>query len=678
MERNSSGSGMGLLMIVAGLLLLVAPSAAPLFLPLPHSLVTSAVFGVFGLALVGFGAYVLYVINLYVRVPANLALVRTGRGGLQVVTDGGIYVYPTVHEVRWVNLGSRRIVVERSDTDSLVTKDALRVHTRTEFYLRVPKDHKAVENAATTLGRAADDDQALADFLEDKLASTLRQVAQEMDFDELLRNREEFIKRVIGHLEDDLARNGLQLETVTISKLDQTPPSVLRPDENVIDARGLRKIAEIARDQAVQRTLIEQDAERNIKAEQVKTAQYVAQQDIFKAQAEADREKQIAQARAEQATAAARAEAEKQRASQIAQIEAEQATQLAQVEQQQQIAVANQERSKAEQQAEIDRQKAIELAARTRDIAIAEQEQKRAVAEAERLAAEAQRMAREQEVQTVQVTAEANRRKQQQVIAAQAETEQQKLRKQMDADVEAYALKAQAAAEQDAAAAQAQARIQQAEAERQAKELEAQGLRAVQLVPVQVSKEQVEVEQARQMIPVQVAQQNVDVEKAMVEVRRQDLANQAEFDKIARELRIALERIAAEKEVGIAQAQAVGVALSGAHMQVYGDPSTVARLLDSLSRGQQFGSLLGGFTDSAPKPLVQVTGEFARSVSRLLQQKLGFPIDPDLVQQYLDEAAQSAAASPQPAAANGSATIDGSATVNAASAANGATTTRKD
>src|SRR5204863_6762678 len=152
MERNSSSSGMGILMIVAGFFLLVLPSVAPLVLPLPHSLITSGIFGLFGLALVALGAYMLYVVNLYVRVPANLALVRTGRGGLQVVTDGGIYGYPTIHEVRWVNLGSRRIVVERSDTDSLVTKDALRVHTRTEFYLRVPKDQKAVENAATTLG----------------------------------------------------------------------------------------------------------------------------------------------------------------------------------------------------------------------------------------------------------------------------------------------------------------------------------------------------------------------------------------------------------------------------------------------------------------------------------------------------------------------------------------------
>jgi hypothetical protein len=281
-------------------------------------------------------------------------------------------------------------------------------------------------------------------------------------------------------------------------------------------------------------------------------------------------------------------------------------------------------------------------------------------------------------VQTVQVTAEANRRKQQQVIAAQAETEQQKLRKQMDADVQAYALKAQAAAEQDAAAAQAQARIQQAEAERQARELEAQGLQAVQLVPVQVAKEQVAVDQARQMIPVQVAQQNVDVEKAMVAVRRQDLANQAEFDKISRELRIALERIAAEKEVGIAQAQAVGVALSGAHMQVYGDPSTVARLLDSLSRGQQFGSLLGGFADGAPESVVQVTGQFARSVSQLVQQKLGLPIDPDLVQRYLQEAAQAAGSRPQPAAIDGATTIDRSATADASAPINGSATVRKD
>ena len=74
--------------------------------------------------------------------------------------------------------------------------------------------------------------------------SALRSVAATKDLLELHIKRDEFASAVLENLTADLLQNGLKLETVTISQLDQTPPESLN-SQNVFDAQGLRKITEI-------------------------------------------------------------------------------------------------------------------------------------------------------------------------------------------------------------------------------------------------------------------------------------------------------------------------------------------------------------------------------------------------------------------------------------------------
>jgi len=105
------------------------------------------------------------------------------------------------------------------------------------------------------------------------------------------------------------------------------------------------------------------------------------------------------------------------------------------------------------------------------------------------------------------------------------------------------------------------------------------------------------------MVPVNVDSEQVEVERKRVAVKREDLKNQAEFETIARELQVELARITAEKEAKIAAAEAVGRALANARMQVWGDPSSMSRMMESFLRGQQNGLFVEGLSEGVPEEL---------------------------------------------------------------------------
>ena len=79
-----------------------------------------------GLVMIFFGLAAT-AISVYRRTAANEALVRTGLGGAQVALNGGMVVYPVVHQVVPVSLETMKLEVERMGQDALITQDNLRV-----------------------------------------------------------------------------------------------------------------------------------------------------------------------------------------------------------------------------------------------------------------------------------------------------------------------------------------------------------------------------------------------------------------------------------------------------------------------------------------------------------------------------------------------------------------------
>jgi uncharacterized membrane protein YqiK len=582
MNRGNGSGSLGALLIVVALVFILGPmiaSAAGLTIISGASQVMLLGFGV---ALLIIGAIIITITKLYFKTSADQAFVRTGMGGQQPIIDGGALVVPVVHETVPVSLQTMRLDVDRSGPDALITGDNLRADVAAEFYIKVQKIREHILAAATSLGERSVDAESVKHLVNQKLVSALRTVAATRPLHELHTKRDEFAQAVQVIVEKDLAHNGLTLESVTISRLDQTPPNAMRGEDNVFDAQGLRTIAEITQRQRVERNLIQREADQKVTAQDVTRDQFVFEQEVARANAAAtkDRDIQIAQAQAKQE--ADTIAAEQERLAGVAQVKRDEAIQVAEVEKNRALEVANQQREQAARVAEIDKMRVAELATRTSEIAVATKERERAEAEAQRFAAEAQMEQERQAVRTVEVTQTAERDKARAIIEAQAEFERRRLQEQVTADVAAYAVVKAAEGAEQAAAKEAAAQLTRAQAEKESMSLRAEGERATQLVPVEVERQRVEVERAR------------------VSVERQELENKAQFESIARDLQVDLARIEAEKAARIAASEAYGRAMANARMNVWGDPSTMNRMAETFFQGQQLGFLLEGAVQSTP------------------------------------------------------------------------------
>ena len=223
---------------------------------------TGAQFGTFLLGLVvaaivvAIGVWLLH--WLYLRSSKERAFVRTGLGGQRVVLDGGAFVLPIVHEVIPVNMNTLRLEVARGREKALITKDRMRVDVVAEFYVRVAAEPQAVAAAAQTLGLRTLAPEQLKELVEGKFIDALRTAAAEMTMEELHEKRGEYIRRVRSAVAADLLQNGLELESASLTQLDQTAMEFFNPS-NAFDAEGLTRLTEQIERRKKIRNDIEQD-----------------------------------------------------------------------------------------------------------------------------------------------------------------------------------------------------------------------------------------------------------------------------------------------------------------------------------------------------------------------------------------------------------------------------------
>ncbi|MCL2344708.1 MAG: SPFH domain-containing protein [Desulfobulbus sp.] len=405
-----------------------------------------------GIVLLGLFIIGLVFSRLYRRSSKELSFVRTGLGGQKVVMDGGAIVLPVFHECVNINMNTLKLEVSRAGTDSLITLDRLRVDAVAAFFVRVIPSVEGAANAAQTLGQRTMHPDSLKELVEDKFVDALRAAAVSMSMHELLDKRADFINAVQNAVSEDLLKNGLELESVSLTRLDQTPISFLNA-QNAFDAEGLTKLTQQTQQRAKERNEIEQDtavaiAKKNFEATQLKLniekdqtfATLQQQQEVATRQAQqtaevasitAQREREAQQAKIDAERQVQEAEVEKNRAIRQRQIEADREVQVAKIDQEKRTTLADQdklisiaEKSRAQSEAEKQANEARALAARAeeqvktaREVAVAEREKQIALVEAERqaqqqaigvrVAAEAERDAAENHAQAVKIKAEA-------------------------------------------------------------------------------------------------------------------------------------------------------------------------------------------------------------------------------------------------------------------------------
>ncbi|MEO1613251.1 MAG: SPFH domain-containing protein, partial [Pseudomonadota bacterium] len=198
--------------------------------------------------------------RLYRRTTREISIVKTGSGGKRVIMDGGTVAIPLLHEISYVNMKTLRLEVHRAGDAALITQDRMRVDVGVEFYISVNATEEGVAKAAQTLGDRTFDVDQLRDMIEGKLVDGLRAVAAQMTMDGLHENRSDFVQEVQNAVSEDLLKNGLELESVSLTGLDQTPFEAL-DENNAFNAVGMRKLAEVIAKSKKERAEIEAEAQ---------------------------------------------------------------------------------------------------------------------------------------------------------------------------------------------------------------------------------------------------------------------------------------------------------------------------------------------------------------------------------------------------------------------------------
>ena len=409
----------------------------------------------------------LFLAKLYRRASKEVAFVRTGVGGEKVVMNGGALVLPVFHETMPVNMNTLVLSVVRRDGEALITLDRLRIDVKAEFYVRVKPDSEAIAMAAQTLGQRTMQPEMLKDLVEGKFVDALRSVAAGMTMNELHEQRADFVQKVQQVSSNDLAMNGLELESVSLTGLDQTSIEHFNAN-NAFDAEGLTKLTEQIEARKKLRNDIEQDTRVQMETKNLEADARSFEIGRDKEYARLQQEREVEIRRAAQSSEIAREQAERSREADAARIEAKKQVDAQQIE-----------ADRLVEEARIDQQRALEIARQEQQIAVQNKSREESQAKAEADDARAKAVEAEERVVTSRESEVAERQKKIELIEASKQAERDAIKIRVDAEADRDAATNRAEAARREAEGEADATKLRAEADRVRFEVEAAGQRAV-------------------------------------------------------------------------------------------------------------------------------------------------------------------------------------------------------
>ncbi len=390
------------------------------------------------------GALALLVIIIfmcnYIKVPPNVALIVSGRKhkykvkeadgketvksfGYRIVRGGATFVIPFFERVDKLNLGIMQVDIKT--TQPVPSQEYIGVLVDGVANIKIGSDDVSVATAAEQfLGWKQ---QEIAAVAMQVLEGNMREIIGRMTISDLVQNRDKFANETQNAATADMRNMGLEIVNITIQNFSD--------NDGVLDTLAVKNIAEKKRDADIARAEAERDtvirqsiadqegnkaraeanatiAEQN-KVLELRRAQFRAEQD--RAKADADLAYQVQQENARKALETERAAAELIRLQKETELQA--------------------------QQVQIQREK---LSIEVRERAEAERDAKIAAAEAERMVTQARA---EAELYKVQKEAEAKLILAQREAEAQyvlAEKEAEAIRMKGEAEAEAMLRKAEA------------------------------------------------------------------------------------------------------------------------------------------------------------------------------------------------------------------------------------------
>jgi uncharacterized membrane protein YqiK len=424
-------------------------------------------------------ALVFMVLRFFVKIEQGKALIVNKMGEEPVVTFTGTLVLPVIHRAEIMDISLKTIEIDRRGNEGLICKDNIRADIKVAFFVRVNKTKEDVLKVAQAIGCARASDQAtMEELFSAKFSEALKTVGKQLEFEELYQERDSFRDNIIELIGTHL--NGYVLEDAAIDFLEQTPLSVLDPD-NILDAQGIRKITDVTSKQHVLTNDFDNQEKMRITEQNVTAREAILEMERREADAEAKQRREVENTKsheqAEIETVAQkerlRSEAERLLTDEKLAIQEENKRRELEVAEQNRLRVVGIESEKvklAREQEVINRERETELQRISKEKAL--EEEKRAIAEVirERIAVEKTVAEEEERIKEVRVVSEAERQKKATIINAEAEAQETLVKdiKAAEAAQEAAKFKAQeqiimAEAERDTAEKRAAAKIRMAE-----------------------------------------------------------------------------------------------------------------------------------------------------------------------------------------------------------------------
>jgi flotillin len=392
-------------------------------------------------AIVVIAIAVMFLNRFYRKSTRDIALVRTGFGGQRILISGGCLALPFLHKVEEINMRTLRIEVRRAGDKSVITEDRMRVDVELEFYVRVIPSPDGIATAAQALGAKSFTVDGIRNLLEGRFVDAVQAVAARHTMDSLHEGRAEFVASVSELLRENLRQNGILLDSVSLTRLDQSAFSSF-DENNAFNAVGLRKLAEIIAVNRKKRAEIEADADVSVRQTQLEATKQRLILTRQEEEAQINQHLEIEKIRAASDAEAAKAREESMVASEEARIERERQTSATEVAKQSEL-----------RKLEVESQLGVEMTKVDSAIRLAAKHVEEAKSRAQAELARAEVVLAEEHVQTERDRAVADRsheiaikrvNEQGAVEQAKAETDAGVLLRRIRAESEAVRTKAEA------------------------------------------------------------------------------------------------------------------------------------------------------------------------------------------------------------------------------------------
>ena len=393
---------------------------------------------IYGLIAVGcvFAVFLLmaiYISKFYIKVGPDEAIVKSGMGGVKVVTDGGLLMVPLVQQIEFMDLTLKSFEIARQGSEGLICKDNIRADIKVAFFIRVDKTEEEIKEVAQSIGtKRCSEIETLLELFDAKFSEALKTVGKQFDFVDLYDKRDKFKDEILKVIGTDL--NGYRLDDAAIDYLEQTPLELLNPN-NILDAEGIKKITELTSQEKVKENQFTRDKQKTLKKQDVEAEETILELERQRVEAVEKQKREIAEIQARETASADKVREEQRLEAGRSRIQTEEELGILEENKQRQVLVAqrNKERTDGVELERVQRDRELEATERMRLVGVAEVEKQKAIeieqrniqeVIRERVAVERAVVEEKERIKDTEAKAGAERQKSIQITAAQMRAEE--------------------------------------------------------------------------------------------------------------------------------------------------------------------------------------------------------------------------------------------------------------